>query len=109
MEDDFPQSNGENLLTWADDDVDGTEYKNMKDYYPWQEENNHESTPEPEATAEPEEDLSFEDKSCIRRYVMLHSKQNSERTSRAEEVSGRHVSNLLRVNCDVSHQNHVLL
>lgn len=52
IEDDLPQGNGKNLLTWSDDDVDATDYKNMEYYDPWQEEDNYESTPEPEVTAE---------------------------------------------------------
>ncbi len=108
MEDDLPQGDGKNMLAWSDDDVDATDLKNMPDYDSWQEESNYESTPEPEATAEPLEDLSIKDKSRIRRYVMLHSKQNSERTSPAEEISGRQIPYLPIVNRDLSHQNHGL-
>lgn len=85
MEDDLPQGNGENMLAWSDDDVDATDFKNMPDYDPWQEQDTYENTPEPEATAKCLEDLSSEDESCIRRYLMLHREQNSERT----RVSGR--------------------
>ncbi len=70
MEDDLPQGDGKIMLAWSDDDVDATDFKNMPDYDPWQEESNYESTPEPEATAEPLEDHSIKDKSRIRRYVI---------------------------------------
>ena len=109
MEDDLPQGNGKNLLTWSDDDVDATDYKNMEYCGPWQEEDNYESTPEPEATAETLEDLSMGDKSHIRRYVMLHSEQNSERISPAEVIPGRRIFYLPSIYRDVSHQNHVSL
>lgn len=89
MEDDLPQGDGKDLLPWSDDDVDATDYKNMPDYDPWQDNDSYESTPELEATAKPLIDLSLDDKSCIRRYIMLHRKENSERASQAEEIPGR--------------------
>ena len=109
MGDDLPQGDGKNLLAWSDDDVDATDFKNMEDYDPWQEESNYESTPEPEATAEPLEDLSLGNKSRIRRYIMLHSEQNSERSSSAEEISGRQIPYLPIINRGLSHQIYVLL
>jgi len=65
MEDDIPQGDGNDLLAWSDDDVDATDYKNMPDYDPWQEEDNYESTPEPDASMGPLEDLFFEDMSRV--------------------------------------------
>ena len=90
MEDDFPQVEAKDLLPWSDDDVDGTDYKNMPDYDPWQEGSTYESTPEPEITAEPIKGISLADRSSVRRYIMLDRKQNSERNKSAEETSGRH-------------------
>jgi len=89
MEDDIPIGDAEDINSWGDDDVDGTDFKNTPDYDPWQEESIYESTPEPDATAQSLEDLSFEDKPCIRRYVMLHSTQGSEQTIPAEKPSAR--------------------
>ncbi len=71
------------MFAWSDDDVGATDYKNMPDYDPWQEEDDHESTPEPEATAKPLEDFYFENKSRVRRYIMLHT-INNEQNSLAE-------------------------
>jgi len=91
MEDELPQGDGKDLIPWSDVDVDGSDSKNMVDYDPWQDESTYESTPEPDAMAQSLEDLSCEDRSCIRRYVMLHSTQGRERTISAEEISGRRI------------------
>lgn len=64
-DDELPEGNGKDLIPWSDDDVDATDFKNMEDYDPWQEDDKYESTPEPEATEELLENLSLEDKSCI--------------------------------------------
>lgn len=89
MEEDLPQGDGKDLLPWSDDDVDATDFKNMPDYDPWQDESTHESTPEPDVIAQSLEDLSWEHKSCIRRYIMLDSTQGREQTIPAEGISGR--------------------
>jgi hypothetical protein len=107
IRDDLPQGDGKDLIPWSDDDVDGSDYKNMVDYDPWQDESTCESTPEPDAIAQSLEDLSCEDESHIQRYVMLHSTQGRERTITAEEISGRRISYLPKVKHDLSHQDHV--
>lgn len=81
----------------------------MEDYDPQQEEDNYDSTPEPEAMVEPFEDFSLEDKSRIRRYVILDSEQTSERPRTTVHISGRRSSYFPGVNRDTSHNIHVSL
>jgi hypothetical protein len=88
-DDEIPEGNGKDLIPWSDDNVDATDFKNMEDYDPWQEDDKYESTPESKTTEELLENLSLEDKSCIRRYIMLHRVSNSERTSPAVDDPGR--------------------
>lgn len=107
MEDDLPQVDGKDLIPWSDDDVDATDFKNMPDYDSGQDESTCESTPEPDVIAQSLEDLSWENKSCIRRYIMLDSTQGREQTLPAEEISGRDISYLPRVNRGLSNQDYV--
>lgn len=89
--DHLPQESGEGTpILWADDDVDATDYKNMPDYDPDQEESVYDSTPNPEteSTASPTTERSLDDTSYVRRYVQLHS----EGTSSVGEVSGKEAS-----------------
>lgn len=50
---DLPQANASemDIITWTDDDIDSTDFKNMPDYDPDQDESVYESTPEPEVAA----------------------------------------------------------
>lgn len=108
--DDPPQESGdETLISWTDDDVDATDYKNMPDYDPDQEESVYDSTPNPEteSIASPTKERSFDDTSYIRRYFKL----DSEDTSSAGEVSGEetsiyHSSNVV-FPTKINHRNHL--
>ena len=87
--DDSSQGGGENptLNSWTNDDVDATDFKNMPDYDPDQEESVYDSTPEPqtESTASPTKEPSSEDISYVQRYVKL----SSDDPSSEGEISGK--------------------
>ena len=102
---DLPQGSveEETLVSSTDDDVDATDYKNMPNYDPDQEESLYDSTPSPETetTTSPTKKRSFGDASYVRRYVRLHS----DETSSGGEVSGMKTSYLPNVNRDLLHRS----
>ena len=48
MDNDLRQGDAKRLISWSDDDVDGTDFKNMPDYDSDQDESDYSSTPEPD-------------------------------------------------------------
>ena len=71
-----------NLISWTDDDVDATDYKNMPDYDSDQEESEYDSTPEPESipglsSAEPGFTMAPPEPLRVQQYIKLQSKQES--------------------------------
>lgn len=86
--DGIPSGKAEDIIAWTDDDVEATDYKNMPDYDPNQEESEYDSTPPPETeiVASQALDDPSTDTSLFRRYVRNYS---SAPTSPVEEVSGR--------------------
>ena len=86
----------ERFVLWTDDDVDATDFKNMPDYDPDQEESVYDSTPSLETrSASPTEGAFFEDILYVRRYVELRSTG----TSPMGEFSGKDTSCLPTVMC----------
>ena len=78
------------LIAWTDDDVDATDFKNMPDYDPNQEDSEYESTPEPEeipsmSPTEPDSATASAEPLCVQRYVKLQSRQGSS----VPNMSGR--------------------
>lgn len=55
------------FITWTDDDVDATDFKNMPDYDPNQEDSEYDSTPGPE----PVPGTSSAEPLCVQRYIKL--------------------------------------
>lgn len=98
MDDDLPQGSAEekNLVLWTDDDIDATDFKNMPDYDPNQEESVYDSTPNLETeSALPMKVSFFEDISYVRRYVELPSGE----TSSIGDFSGKGNSCLPMITC----------
>lgn len=87
-EDRIPRGKAEDMISWTDDDVDATDYKNMPDYDPNQETSEYDSTPPPETEAVASHILDDPSAgtSLVKRYVRIYS---SAPSSSVEEVSGR--------------------
>lgn len=86
-EDRLPRGTAEDVIAWTDDDIDATDFKNMADYDPSQEESEYNSTPPPETEVVASQTLggSSPDTSLVRQYVRIYS---SVPTSSSEEISG---------------------
>ena len=83
----IPLGHAENIISWTDDDVDATDYKNMMDYDPNQDESIYDSTTDSdtEATASPMK-RSRVDSGYIQPYINL---SNEKANSSASAVSGQ--------------------
>lgn len=94
-QDRLPRGKSEDIISWTDDDVDATDYKNMPDYDPNQEESEYDSTPPPETELEASQILGGPsgDTTLVKRYVRIYS---SAPTSSVEEVSGRATLHLFK-------------
>ena len=69
----LPQGNAEDIITWTDDHIDATDYKNMPDYDPDQEESDYDSTPPPETdSTTPTTERPDEEVPQVERYTKLH-------------------------------------
>lgn len=81
----------ERIISWTSDDVDVTDFKNMPDYDPDQEESVYDSTPDPDvgSTVSSITDFPFQDSSHIRHYTDL----NCEKSSSTEALPGKSLSN----------------
>ena len=86
-EDGIPPGEAAHIISWTDDDVDATDYKNMPDYDPNQEESEYDSTPPPETEIVPSQTLSdpSADTSLVKQYVRIYSSAPNSTV----EVSGR--------------------
>ena len=86
-EDGIPPGEAAHIISWTDDDVDATDYKNMPDYDPNQEESEYDSTPPPETEIVPSQTLSdpSADTSLVKQYVRIYSSAPISTV----EVSGR--------------------
>lgn len=87
---------GNNLIAWTDDDVDATDYKNMPDYDPDQEESEYDSTPSPQpiATA-PSARVGFSMTEVItQRYIKLMGIRNSSLGPKSRKRDSPHSCSL---------------
>lgn len=84
----IPLGRAEDMISWIDDDLDATDYKNLMYYDPNQDENNYDSTTDSdtEATASPPKKGSRVPSGYIQNYINLSDEKTNSSVS---EVSGK--------------------